>query len=310
MPTVSVGMPVHNGEPYVVDAVESILTQDFDDFELVISDNASTDATQEICEDYARRDPRVRYVRSEENLGAAANHNRVIEFARGTYFKLASDDDVCHPAFLRRCVETFADAPPDVVLVYPQSVFIDADGRVVRADTDDLATSATQPYLRAARIVARINMVNALHGLIRADALARTRLLDSFIASDYVLLFELALQGTFVEVDERLFYRREHPGSSRGANTRLSDVLAWFDPTSTERQLLLPPRMRLLVEYLRSVARTPMSPTQRALCYATVPTVHAVRRARVLGGRWRREIGSALRPEGVSALPHAGKEAR
>ena len=96
-PRVSVGIPVFNGERFLAETIESILAQTFKDFEIVISDNASTDRTEEICRSYAARDPRIRYNRNDTNRGAAWNHNRVFELARGEYFKWQSHDDFCAP---------------------------------------------------------------------------------------------------------------------------------------------------------------------------------------------------------------------
>ena len=129
---VSIGMPVHNGERFVRQALESILTQDYRNFELIISDNASTDTTSEICQRYADQDARIRYVRNETNVGASPNHKRVFEMRRGDYFKWAAHDDECLPTFLSRCMSVFGEAPQSVVLVYPQSFIIDEEGRIIR----------------------------------------------------------------------------------------------------------------------------------------------------------------------------------
>src|SRR4051794_3298661 len=93
-PKLSIGLPVYNGENFLAHAVDSILAQDFRDFELIISDNASTDRTAEICRGYAESDPRVRYVRFETNQGGSRNFCYVFELARGEYFKWAAHDDV------------------------------------------------------------------------------------------------------------------------------------------------------------------------------------------------------------------------
>ena len=92
-PVVSLGMPVFNGERYLATAIESVLGQTFDDFELLLCDNASTDATGDICRSFAGADPRVRYIRNPENLGAHPNFNRAFELATGRFFKWASHDD-------------------------------------------------------------------------------------------------------------------------------------------------------------------------------------------------------------------------
>ena len=98
-PRVTVGLPVFNGENYLAEALDSLLTQSFENFLLIISDNASTDSTQKICTDYSAKDPRIRYVRLDTNVGAAENYNRLVDVAEGDYFKWAAHDDNCRPEF-------------------------------------------------------------------------------------------------------------------------------------------------------------------------------------------------------------------
>jgi glycosyltransferase involved in cell wall biosynthesis len=104
-PKVTIGVPVYNGEKYLAAALDTLLAQSFEDFELIISDNASTDCTEEIARAYAARDGRVRYERSGANRGCAWNHNRVFALARGRYFRWAAHDDLCAPTLLARTVE-------------------------------------------------------------------------------------------------------------------------------------------------------------------------------------------------------------
>ena len=104
MHKVAIGMPVWNGEQFVSEAIESILGQTYGDLELVISDNASTDGTAEICSNYAKQDRRVRYIRQEKNIGAAPNHNEVFRRSSGQYFKWACHADVLAREFIEECV--------------------------------------------------------------------------------------------------------------------------------------------------------------------------------------------------------------
>src|ERR1700761_38911 len=104
-PLLSIGLFVYNGERYIREAIDSFLSQTFTDFELIISDNASTDATEQICLDYAAKDSRVRYSRNPRNMGAGWNVRRVAELATGKYFRWAACDDRCEPDLLRTCVE-------------------------------------------------------------------------------------------------------------------------------------------------------------------------------------------------------------
>src|SRR3989337_590294 len=125
MPTVSIGLPVFNGEKYLRQALDSILAQTYQDFELIISDNASTDKTQQICREYVKKDSRIRYYRNKRNLGATRNHNRVFELSCGEYFKWASHDDLLAPEFLSRCVSVL-DQDHSIVLCHSKTGRINA----------------------------------------------------------------------------------------------------------------------------------------------------------------------------------------
>src|SRR6476646_2411498 len=140
VPKVAIGLPVYNGAKYVAEAIESVLAQTYGDLELVISDNASTDATEEICRDYTARDSRVRYARAEQNGGAAWNFNRTFELSRGEYFKWLAHDDAIGPQYLARCLAVL-DRDPGVVLCHTRTGIINGQGELVADDgTEDFET--------------------------------------------------------------------------------------------------------------------------------------------------------------------------
>ena len=128
-PKISIGLPVYNGANFLRPALDSILQQDYTDFELIISDNASTDETSQICQQYAADDRRIRFIRCESNIGAAGNFRKVFDLARSDYFKWATHDDIHLPGFLSRCVEVLGQSPPSVVLVAPRAELIDGEGK-------------------------------------------------------------------------------------------------------------------------------------------------------------------------------------
>jgi glycosyltransferase involved in cell wall biosynthesis len=288
-PLVTIGLPVHNGAEYLEEALASLRAQTYPRLEIVIGDNGSTDATPSICRRAAAVDPRIRYLPSPENRGAAWNYNRVFQEAAGEFFMWAAHDDVRAPRAVERCVQAFLDEGPDVVVVYPGAVFIDVDGTELGPDHDRPAAGSGPPHVRLARLLMSLNMAHPVFGLIRSSALRQTRLIDRFVASDYVLLAELALLGRFVHVPEPLFLRRVHHGSSRAANRSRASVTAWFDPRRRPDRLLTT-RQRLVVEYTRSIGRLPLAPTERVLCWATVLPVVGYRRLRVVGGRWKARV--------------------
>ncbi len=117
MPKVSIGMPVYNGAAYICKALDSLLAQSFDDFDLIISDNASTDETQAICQAYAKKDARIRYVRQEKNMGPIGNFDFVLNQSQGEYFMWAAHDDVWDRGFLDAMMHGFAISDDSVVAV-------------------------------------------------------------------------------------------------------------------------------------------------------------------------------------------------
>jgi glycosyltransferase involved in cell wall biosynthesis len=212
-PRVSVGLPVYNGERYLSECLDSLLSQTFEHFELIISDNASTDHTEEICRDYAARHKRVQYFRNEVNIGVNRNFNRVFQLASGEYFKWASADDVCHPQLVARCLEVL-DHDSSVVLAYPKTTFIDANGKPLDWRDPGWNLRSDEPSERMRYVIKSSHWVNAFYGLVRTKDLLTTRLFPIYDSGDYRLLGELSLRGKFVEVPESLFFRRIHPTAS------------------------------------------------------------------------------------------------
>ena len=248
---VSIGLPVYNGAEYMAEALDGILAQSFSDFELIISDNASTDATVDICADYARRDSRIRLHRQSSNLGAAPNYNFVFEQSQGEYFKWAAHDDRFSPDFIERCVEVL-DQDPTCVLCQARTQLIDAKGAVIARYNDRLVGNADEPAQRFGEIVLIDHPCYEIFGLMRTDALRRTRLHGSYIASDRVLLAELGIQGRFHELPEYLFYSRDHSDRSIRA-IPFHFRSAWFDTANRGRIYL--PHFKILWEYARAVRR-------------------------------------------------------
>jgi glycosyltransferase involved in cell wall biosynthesis len=266
-PRVSIGLPVFNGDEYIEEALHSLLAQTHADFELIISDNASTDRTEQICRRYAAKDDRIRYFRNENNLGAAKNFNQLFELSSGEYFKWAAHDDLCAPEHLQRCVEVL-DREPNVVLCYPKTSIINEQGELVEHYFDGFNLRSPKPHERFRDFFRAPGLCNPVFGLTRASALKRTALIGNYASSDRVLLGELSLLGQFFEIPEYLFYRRGHPQRSLAANITDSEIAAWFDPAMRSKILL--PRWRRFSEYLKAIGRAPLSWSERVRCYTEV----------------------------------------
>jgi glycosyltransferase involved in cell wall biosynthesis len=265
-------MPVYNGERFIRETLDSILAQTYGDYELIISDNGSTDATRTICESYASRDPRIRYHREEENRGAAWNYNRVAELASGEYFKWAAHDDLYDPEYLERCVQVLAEHP-DVVLAYPDDIDIDDDGNRIDRKRQSHIPSAdraasSRPSERFRNLVRLDYDCEQVFGLIRRDLLIGSLLIGSYTDSDRTLLAELGLYGTFREIPEPLFLHRHHESSSCRANPIAEgwhQRASWFDP-DLKGQVLYS-QWHQLREYMKAVLRSPLGVGEKALCF-------------------------------------------
>lgn len=266
-PKVSIGMPVYNGEVFLKDAINSILNQTFQDFELIISDNASTDQTQEICYFYATQDQRIRYYRNECNMGAAWNQSRVVKLAKGNYFKWAHHDDLCAPELLEKCVEVL-EQNLSIVLCYPQTTIINQWNNPVEQCSDDFdlrSTKAHQRFRRYHQLVRYGNLCNPFHGLIRTNILKKTPIVGSYPSSDLVLLGELVLYGEFSEIPKTLFFKRDHPSNSIRAYPTYRERIAWYDPAKKDQLYLT--KWKWFLEYLRAIQSAPISLLEKFLCY-------------------------------------------
>lgn len=263
---VSIGLPVYNGENYLAEALDSLLSQTYADFELIISDNGSTDGTERICHEFAGRDPRVRYYRVEENRGAAWNFNRVFDLATAPYFKWAAHDDRCMPTYLERCMDKL-ESDPSVVLCHSRAAVIDDSGRPVEDYAVGLGRiDSPRPRDRFIDTILIRHRCYHVFGVIRRDVLARTPRIANYIGSDLPLLAELSLRGRFCELPERLFISRDH--EQRSARAALSNLPAWFDPHSDGKVVFR--YWRFLWQYIRCVRVAPLPWGERLACYVRI----------------------------------------
>jgi glycosyltransferase involved in cell wall biosynthesis len=261
-PRVSIGVPVYNGDKYIEEVLDSLLTQTFEDFELIVSDNASTDRTPEICQAYAARDSRIRYYRHEENRGAAWNFNHVVELAQGEYFKWAAADDICAPSLIAKCVEIL-DGDKSVILCYSKTRVIAEDGSSIYPTPSYLSqTNSPQPQRRFRNVLLDGIWCFEVFGLIRTDVLRKTPLIGKYYGSDKVLLAYLSLLGQFREISEELFFRRSHPDQS--TNLTVREKAAWIAPQVTKR---IPFQIEALMGYVSAIWQAPITMSQSVQCY-------------------------------------------
>ncbi len=257
-PAVSIGLPVHNGERFLAQAIESLLGQTLEDLELVISDNASTDATAQICRDYEQRDPRVRYLRQPANIGAPGNWNLVAAQARGRYFKWATANDFCAPRMLEQCVAAL-EANPAAVLCHGRTCIVDEESGEHRPFLHDFSVMDGRPSERFRTLRRSLVLNNAQLGVVRLDVLRRTGGDRPYPHGDLVLMAELALYGHFLLLPEVLVYRRFGASTWSMRMTRAELQALYYGDAAGHRL----ERWRPHVDYLGSVLRAPIPPAEK-----------------------------------------------
>jgi glycosyltransferase involved in cell wall biosynthesis len=283
---VSIGLPVHNGESTVATAVRSVLDQQHERLELVISDNASSDGTEEICRDFAGSDGRVRYRRQPENIGLLGNFDYVLAHARGEYFKWLGDDDWMSPSYINRTVAVLA-GDPSTLLVTTQQSFLDLDGSVATSAYDAARLRSHRPVERFEEMLRLLNeshlLLDPLYGLMRRPqitAIPRVRMLHE----DEILAAKLALAGRFGHVEDVLSYRRFKPFSRRVVMAQRLGVPAWQARMATTLQCR---------ELFRAVADAELTPAERRQADAAILRFYLERQARTIAHRSRKLLRMA-----------------
>ena len=283
-PRLTIGLPVYNGEKYLAQSLDALLGQSYQDFELIIADNASTDGTADICQRYAQQDSRVRYIRQPTNVGLAPNHNLVVEQARGELFKWAASDDLYARELIERCVDAL-DEHPDVVLAHSWSARIDGSGTVTHVYKYPLNTSSAQAPERFRSLLFGSGGDDD-YGVIRTKVLRRTAMKESYHHADRTIIAELALHGRFYQVPDWLFFRRDHPDRAERANPTVRSRCANMDPRRASR--LRNPAVRLYGEYvwsyIRAIRHAPLSAEDRRECYGHLARWFASRARQVPEG--------------------------
>lgn len=279
-PLVSVGVPVYNGEDYLRQALDALLAQELEDFEVIVCDNASTDSTPEIAKEYVAGDPRFRYHRNQVNLGLSGNFNKAVELATGKYFKWAAHDDL-HPPQALRVASTVLERDPSAVICGSAVAIMDDDGEVFEEfhPTEDYQTPPA--HIRFHRLIWTLKETHPLFAVMRAEALRRTRLYQPFVGGDRALLAHMALMGRIWQVPELLHYYRQ-PRMSAGAKQRTNrpSQAVILDPANAGKA---PNRTRrLLIDHLRLVAQSSLPPPQKAWLTGSVVGRFGVHDSRLL----------------------------
>ena len=264
-PFVCIGLPVYNAERYLAGVIESHLAQTHSNFELLISDNASADATPEICADYARRDRRIRVVREPKNRGLSWNHARVLELAQGPYFRWGAADDLLSPGLIEEAVRLL-ESDSATVLCVPHTKNIDSEGVITATlpRTLDLPMDDAVERVKA-MLMGHYQMVFP-QGLMRLDTLLTTRRRWDYFGWDFVLLLELALRGRLRQTESEFLLRRLHPNQASRVQRDANAGVARIEPTFRARWVF--PHWRWQRERFRAVADSPLTPREKRSLFA------------------------------------------
>jgi glycosyltransferase involved in cell wall biosynthesis len=264
-PRLSIGLPVYNGEKLLPEALGALLGQTYENFELIISDNASTDGTADICRRYAKQDSRIIYTRQPCNIGLNPNHNYVIGQATGELFKMASHDDLYAREFLECCVAALEEYP-GAVLAHSREGMIDTSGRVTKLLQYSVAADADWAPERF-RSMLFDGWDDYTYGVMRTSVLRRTHLHGSHHFADRTINTELCLHGPFRHLPDVLYFRRDHP--ERTSPYTVRSRCTYLDPRRSSA--LRHPAVRLYAEYIwayvAAIRGAPMSSAERQECY-------------------------------------------
>lgn len=209
-PLVSVGLPTFNRVGSLRRAAESVLAQDYPNLELIISDNASTDETRELCEELCRLDDRVRYVRQTSNRGATANFHEVLDRSRGKFFMWLSDDDWLDRSYVTVCVRKLIEEA-DCALVGGRVIYCETAKTVFEETPMNLLSP--HPSERVYAYYRRVGPNGTFYGVMRRDQLIRVPLQDA-LGGDWLVIASVAFLGKIRTLDEVAVYR-SFDGASR-----------------------------------------------------------------------------------------------
>lgn len=260
-PRVFIGMPIYNEDRFLAATLDSLRAQQYENFRILISDNASTDRSREIAEQAAREDERITYDRTDGNIGASANFRRVQDLADGDYFMWAAGHDIWSPDLIAESV-AMLEANKSASIAFATSYWINEEGERDERDTD-------YPDTRRKSVISRFFTVfwgnmHPVLGLIRLSSLKQTRGLQSFAGGDLVLLSELILMGDFVHAANAWWNRRD----VRKKETHAERMKRYADPdyglatTALQRRF---PLLRLPIALVSVVWNARISRVQKFL---------------------------------------------
>lgn len=262
-PKVSIGMPAYNSAKWIGSTIDSILNQSYKNIELIISDNASTDNTQKLCEEIAKKDSRVKYYRNESNIGVSENFNAVFKYATGEYFKWTSSSDLLKETFIEKCLNVL-QMREDVVLVCPGTLLFTDQLDDAEEYDFDVTIEDERPSDRFIHYLKDVKLNNIMNGLVRSDVLALTSLYKKYLSADVNMIAELTLYGKLVTLPEFLFCRRMDEETATKYK-KIEEVMLYYVPDAKRSMLFQ--NWRVHFEYFLAVLKSPIEKFEKKRIY-------------------------------------------
>lgn len=265
-PLVTVGLPVFNAERHLEETLASLLNQNYPNLEILISDNASTDRTAEICKTFCGKDSRIRYFRNEKNVGMTKNFNRLAESAKGDYFMWAGAHDRWEPDYVGALVRRLNENP-SVVLAIGKLLEIDESGRILKALPSAVDTRGFKLTDRLSKVITGF-VFFAIYGLIRMNALRKTNLFKPGYGTDSTLMAELSLQGEFSVVPSTTSYIRAFHNRKMTTEENILRLIGEAEKRSLSGKMHIRfPNLLWTMEMFRVIRKAKISPADKVkLC--------------------------------------------
>ena len=217
MPKISIGLPIYNGEKFLCTKLETILSQTFHDFELIISDNASTDLTAKICEEFIKNDSRIKYTRQKKFIHGLENFSFVLEQAKSEFFVWTAADDIWEPKFLEKNIEVLEEdkniigSISDVKFFYIYDKNLNSLLKKLKNENRiqfEHCKSAYGDYSQRLKIFLKLRQATSIYAVFRTKNLkksfSRTKEIYPF---DFAIILDLLQYGNFHVLDELLMFR-------------------------------------------------------------------------------------------------------
>ncbi len=273
-PLISIGLPVHNEEKHIHEAISALRAQSYSNIEIIISDNASEDKTLNISETHKQKDKRIRIIKNKTNLGVAENSRTVLSHATGEYFMWASGHDLWHKNHLEEALKAY-QAHPHATICFAANNWIDDKGSSLIRASGWSDTIGLGPCSRV--ITTILGSMNPVLGLIKTSALRSIPKIYGCVGADLIVLTELALAGPFVNVAETTWARREFRNENYRQKVKRykSDS---FNLVESKWSRIFP-KSFMLIKLNSAVLRSKITPLQKTLLLVTIPLILLIKLA-------------------------------